>query len=128
MLKISILGVLLLGYFGACAYIVLYVYDGYKVGSVALPLLAQRDALTTMLGLLVLDGLMTNNSTRICSGTSAYEKLYATALANEETLLEYKKSTKSVFTAYSDIITQLDSNQLCDIFSDRDSNLAQNME
>lgn len=120
MLKISILAVLLLGYFGICAYLVVSTYDSYEVGSTALPLLARRNSETMMLGLLLYESLLTQNSKYICASgdtKSTFDTLYAQTLEYEQELLSYKKSSKSIFSEYRDITDVLDSDQLCSIFS-----------
>jgi len=117
MLKLTLIVVVILGYFAMNAFLTVSVYDSYKAASDSLPVLAQRNVITTLLSTLLIESLDSADPTYLCVKVdgveSKFDKYYRIALDNEKSLLDYKKSSKPIFSDYKQAITSMDSDAFC---------------
>ncbi len=115
-MKVSLITILLCAYFGIDAFLINLVYSNYATASNALPIIAKREFSTTMLAALLLKGIVDQDLTDLCASDSdsiEFVQFTNLALDIEKRVLDYKKSSDSIFTDFSNILYMFDSGGFC---------------
>ena len=101
MILLFIIIIVLLGYLGINTYFVIFMYSAYKDAGDSLPDIAQRDAITEYPIAYYVETLGNYNPEYICGlvidGKPTFERVYENAIALEELILKYQKSSKSIY-------------------------------